>query len=137
VGEIPVIAAGSWVYGNLATWIGARDKNRAWDLLCAAKRSYDSVLAAGQLGEAPRARALAQLADCEASDWFWWPGEDNPGESVSAFEALFRSKLANLYRLLELPVPETLDEAFSTGAVEGGGNAEIGGTMRRGSATGA
>ena len=137
MGEIPVIAAGSWVYGNLATWIGARDKNRAWDLLCAAKRSYDSVLAAGQLGEAPRARALAQLADCEASDWFWWPGEDNPGESVSAFEALFRSKLANLYRLLELPVPETLDEAFSTGAVEGGGNAEIGGTMRRGSATGA
>jgi len=130
-GEIPVIAAGSWVYGNLATWIGARDKNRAWDLLCAAKTAYDTVVAAGQLGEAALARATAQLADCEASDWFWWPGEDNPGESVSAFEKLFRSKLANLYRLLELTVPESLSVAFSTGAVAGG-TAEIGGTMRRG-----
>ncbi len=133
VGELPVLAAGSWVYGNLATWIGARDKNRAWDLLCAAKTCYDSVMAAGHLGEAAGARALAQLADCEASDWFWWPGEDNPGESVSAFEALFRSKLVHLYRLLEQPVPANLATAFSTGAVAGGGNAEIGGTMRRGS----
>jgi len=133
VGEMPVIAAGSWVYGNLATWIGSRDKNSAWDLLCAAKASYDQVMAAGKLGEPARARALAQLADCEASDWFWWPGEDNPGESVSAFESLFRSKLANLYRLLELPVPASLGIAFSAGAAAGGGNAEIGGTMRRGS----
>ena len=134
VGELPKIAAGSWVYGNLATWIGARDKNLAWDLLCAAKTSYDTVMAAGRLDAATQARALAQLADCEASDWFWWPGEDNPGESVSAFESLFRSKLAHLYRLLELPVPANLGVAFSAGAAPGGGNAEIGGTMRRGSA---
>ncbi len=133
VGELPTIAAGSWVYGNLATWIGARDKNRAWDLLCAAKTSYDTVLAKGGLGDAARAQALAQLADCEASDWFWWPGEDNPSESVLAFEALFRSKLAHLYRLLDLPVPQNLGESFSAGAVSGSGTAEIGGTMRRGS----
>jgi len=55
------------------------------------------------LSDAARAQALAQLADCEASDWFWWPGEDNPGESVSAFEALFRRKLGNLYRILGQP----------------------------------
>jgi alpha-amylase/alpha-mannosidase (GH57 family) len=90
-------------------------------------------MAADRLGDADRTRAVAQLADCEASDWFWWPGEDNPGESVSAFEALFRNKLANLYRLLQLPVPASLGVAFSTGAVAGGGKAEIGGTMRRGS----
>jgi len=131
-GELPALAAGSWVYGNLATWIGARDKNRAWDLLCHAKSCYDRVLASGTLGDGARAQALAQLADCEASDWFWWPGEDNPGESVSAFEALFRRKLGNLYRLLGQPEPAELATAFSAGAAAGGGNAEIGGTMRRG-----
>ncbi|SPE33972.1 Glycoside hydrolase family 57 [Burkholderiales bacterium] len=128
VGELPVLAAGSWVYGNFATWIGAKDKNRAWDLLCEAKASYDRVIASGRLDDTVRAHALAQLADCEASDWFWWPGEDNPSESVSAFETLFRGKLAHLYRLLQLPVPESLTRAFS----KGGGNAEVGGTMRRG-----
>ncbi len=134
-GDLPVLAAGSWVYGNLATWIGARDKNRAWDLLCAAKATYDRVLAGKSLDADRRARALAQLADCEASDWFWWPGEDNPGPSVAAFEALFRAKLSNLYRLLGEPVPENLSTAFSTGARPDAGNAEIGGTMRRGMVT--
>ena len=129
VGELPVLAAGSWVYGNLATWIGAKDKNRAWDLLCEAKLSYDKVIASGRLDETLRAHATAQLADCESSDWFWWPGEDNPRESVADFESLFRSKLTNLYRLLQLPVPQSLEKAFSTG----GGDAELGGTMRRGS----
>jgi alpha-amylase/alpha-mannosidase (GH57 family) len=134
VGELATLAAGSWVYGNLATWIGSRDKNLAWDLLCAAKARYDEVLAAGQLDEAQRAQALAQLADCEASDWFWWPGDENPGESVRAFESLFRFKLSNLYRFLQSPIPDTLRVAFSAGSGPGGNSAEAGGTMRRGSA---
>jgi len=134
VGELGALAAGSWVYGNLATWIGSTDKNHAWDLLCAAKQRYDEVLAAGRLDAAQRANALAQLADCEASDWFWWPGDENPAESVAAFEALFRAKLANLYRLLQSPVPAALGKAFSAGSLPGGSRAEAGGTMRRGTA---
>jgi alpha-amylase/alpha-mannosidase (GH57 family) len=133
IGEIPFLAAGSWVYGNLATWIGSRDKNLAWDLLCAAKQRYDEVLAAGQLDDHQRSQALAQLADCEASDWFWWPGDENPSASVLAFESLFRSKLANLYRFLHSPVPEALAHSFSAGSSPGGNSAEAGGTMRRGS----
>jgi alpha-amylase/alpha-mannosidase (GH57 family) len=35
--SLPVLVAGSWVYGNLATWIGSPDKNRAWDLLLRSK----------------------------------------------------------------------------------------------------
>jgi alpha-amylase/alpha-mannosidase (GH57 family) len=132
VGDLPRLAAGSWVYGNMATWIGSRDKNHAWDLLCAAKVRYDAVIAAGQLDEVQRAAALAQLADCEASDWFWWPGDDNPSDSVSAFESLFRFKLANLYRFLRSPVPQNLGTAFSLGSGPGGSSAEVGGTMRRG-----
>lgn len=130
VGDLSTLTAGSWVHGNLATWIGARDKNAAWDLLCAAKRRYDEALAAGALDETRQAQAQAQLADCEASDWFWWPGDENPQNAVSAFESLFRAKLSNLYRLLGAPVPEELARAFSRGSESG---AEAGGTMRRGS----
>jgi alpha-amylase/alpha-mannosidase (GH57 family) len=129
-GQLTAIAAGSWVYGNLATWIGSPDKNRAWDLLCEAKEAYDRVFDGGTLGEEERAKATRQLRDCEASDWFWWPGEYNPGSSVSAFESLFRTKLANLYRLLGLDPPDSLSHSFSTG----GGEAETGGTMRRATA---
>ena len=130
IGQLSKLTAGSWVYGNFATWIGIKDKNFAWDLLCQAKTNFDHVMASGQLDDSLRAQALAQLADCEASDWFWWPGEDNPSESVSAFETLFRNKLAHLYRLMQLPVPDTLEKSFS----KGGAMAELGGTMRRGSA---
>ncbi|MCX8018172.1 MAG: glycoside hydrolase family 57 protein, partial [Rhodocyclaceae bacterium] len=38
---LPHLTAGSWVYGSLSTWIGEPAKNHAWDLLCAAKQSYD------------------------------------------------------------------------------------------------
>ena len=35
----PQLVAGSWVYGNLSTWIGSPDKNRAWDLLARPSRA--------------------------------------------------------------------------------------------------
>ena len=126
---MPALVAGSWVYGNLATWIGSPEKNRAWDLLCAAKRSFDLVAVSGRLNAQELTDATRQLADCEASDWFWWFGDYNPSESVLAFDRLYRKKLAHFYRLLKLPVPAELDVPVS----QGGGQAELGGAMRRAS----
>ena len=128
--QLERLIAGSWVYGNFATWIGSEDKNRAWDLLCAAKQSFDLVSASGRLDAERSAAAERQLADCEGSDWFWWFGDYNPGAAVASFDRLYRAKLANLYRLIELPVPEALAEPIS----HGHGNPEGGGSMRRGSA---
>jgi len=126
------LVAGSWVYGNFSTWIGSADKNRAWDLLCAAKHSYDLVSASGRLDAERSAAAERQLADCEGSDWFWWFGDYNPGPAVASFDRLYRSKLGNLYRLIGLPVPAALSEPVS----HGHGDPEGGGSMRRGSAAG-
>ena len=126
-GELATLVSGSWVYGDFSTWIGSPDKNRAWDLLCAAKTSFDHVLTSGRLSPEQQSAALRQLADCEGSDWFWWPGDYNPDETVSAFERLFRAKLANLYRILGLPAPPRLSVPFSRGA----GHPEAGGAMRR------
>ncbi|MBI3938033.1 MAG: glycoside hydrolase [Betaproteobacteria bacterium] len=126
-GELGSLVAGSWVYGTFSTWIGDADKNRAWDLLCAAKQSYDLVVPSGRLSERERASAEAQLAVCESSDWFWWFGNYNPPHTVATFDRLYRLNLTNLYAVLELAPPAQLLEPVS----RGGGSPEAGGTMRR------
>lgn len=103
------VAAGSWSHGNFADWIGSPDKNRAWDLLCAAKQSYDLVMASGRPDAVARREAARQLAACEGSDWFWWLGRAVDSDTES-FDALFRTHLSNLYRFLSLPVPAVLAE---------------------------
>ncbi|MCB5187552.1 glycoside hydrolase [Methylobacillus caricis] len=130
MGCLPAIAAGSWVYGSFSTWIGSSDKNKGWDLLCEAKKAYDSVLQAGKLSKKEQAACAHQLAICEGSDWFWWFGDYNSSLSVSSFDRLYRRNLGNLYRLLKLPVPPALSAAISTGSSDS--DAANAGTMRRG-----
>jgi alpha-amylase/alpha-mannosidase (GH57 family) len=124
---LPQLVAGSWVYGNLSTWIGSHDKNRAWDLLAKVKHSFDLVLPSGRLSLEEAEAASRQLAVCEGSDWFWWFGDYNPHDSVAVFDRLFRDNLARLYQLLKLTPPRELDEPVSRGAVD----AKTTGAMRR------
>jgi alpha-amylase/alpha-mannosidase (GH57 family) len=124
------VMAGSWVHGTLATWMGAPEKNRAWDLLCDAKLAFDRVMRVGSLGEEQQAAAGRQLALCESSDWFWWFGDYNPQDAVTQFDRLYRRQLVNLYRLLDLVPPETLSQPISMGR----GAPEHGGVMRRANA---
>ena len=126
--DLPKVAAGSWVYGSFSTWIGSADKNLAWDLLCDAKKQYDQVMQSGLLSEMESAACERQLSICEGSDWFWWFGDYNSSVSVDSFDRLYRRNLANLYRLLKLPIPQTLSQPIS----QGGGDPAVGGTMRRG-----
>ncbi len=123
------IVAGSWVYGNFATWIGSKDKNHAWDLLCVAKQSFDLVTSSGRLSKEEQDAAEKQLCSCESSDWFWWFGDYNPSNSVASFDRLFRHNLTELYRLLKLPAPSNLSDPISLGT----GSPEAGGAMRRAS----
>lgn len=120
------ICAGSWVYGTFSTWIGEPAKNRAWDLLCEAKRQYDQHV--HELEPAAKEKCQQQLALCEGSDWFWWFGDYNNAQSVQSFDQLYRRNLSNLYQLLGLTPPSHLSQPISLG----GGDAENAGTMRRG-----
>jgi alpha-amylase/alpha-mannosidase (GH57 family) len=124
------VMAGSWVHGTLATWMGAPEKNRAWDLLCDAKLAFDRVMRASSLNEEQRVAAGRQLALCESSDWFWWFGDYNPQDAVTQFDRLYRRQLVNLYRLLDLAPPESLSQPISMGR----GAPEHGGVMRRANA---
>lgn len=125
--HLPILKAGSWVYGSFSTWIGDEDKNKAWDLLVEAKQSFDEVMASGKLSSKEQEAAIQQLAVCEGSDWFWWFGDYNPSDSVRDFDQLYRRHLRRLYEMLQEPVPESLDIPIS----QGGGNMENSGTMRR------
>jgi alpha-amylase/alpha-mannosidase (GH57 family) len=121
------VVAGSWVHGTLATWMGDPAKNRGWDLLCEAKLAFDRVMASGTLDAAQRLAAERQLALCESSDWFWWFGDYNPADAVSQFDSLYRRQLVVLYRLLDLPAPESIAQPIAVGR----GTPEHGGVMRR------
>lgn len=116
------LVAGSWVYGTFSTWIGEKDKNRAWDMLIEAKATFDRVMAEGRLSTAESEQAELQMATCEGSDWFWWFGDYNPGGTVSDFESLFRNQLGYLYQILGEKPPEYLSEVFT----QGGGDPTLG-----------
>jgi alpha-amylase/alpha-mannosidase (GH57 family) len=126
---LPRVSAGSWVHGTLATWIGDAANNRAWDLLCDAKETYDRIMREME-DPARRAAAGRQLALCEGSDWFWWFGDYNPADAVSQFDRLYRRQLLALYRRLDLTPPAVLALPIATGS----GMPEHGGVMRRANA---
>jgi len=126
---LPTLVAGSWVYGTFSTWIGDKEKNCAWDMLCAAKHSFDLVMQSARLTDEEKVKACRQLASCESSDWFWWFGDYNPAHSVASFDQLFRQNLINLYHLLKLPIPSSVLEPIS----KGGWQVEASGAMRRSS----
>lgn len=122
------VVSGSWVSGNLATWIGDEAKTRGWELLIEAKHAFDKASEAGEIGPEQLTAAEEQLRICEGSDWCWWFGDYNPGDAVRDFEHLYRQHLMKLYALIGVPAPASLSKTIS----EGGGEAEGGGAMRRG-----
>jgi alpha-amylase/alpha-mannosidase (GH57 family) len=121
------LVAGSWVYGTFTTWIGDEDKNRAWDMLGEAKKIYDKVLNKKKFTSQQIQELEKQLAICEGSDWFWWFGDYNPGETVSDFEQLFRCQLSYLFELLGEPKPDYLSKVFAFGS----GSPVQGGVMKK------
>jgi alpha-amylase/alpha-mannosidase (GH57 family) len=101
------LVAGSWIYGNLATWIGHPEKNRAWDFLSSA-RSFLATFV--KTGDEERAReAFREMLIAEGSDWFWWYGDDHSSENAAEFDALFRNHVKNVYLLAGEPCPAELD----------------------------
>lgn len=94
--------SGSWVDGSFTTWIGDPAKNRAWDLLTAARQ----VLANHpEATEETNPEAWEALYAAEGSDWFWWFGEGHTSNQDAMFDQLFREHLAALYQALNEPIP--------------------------------
>lgn len=95
---------GSWINGIFATWIGHPEKTAAWRLLA---RVRDAIDSAG----APRPPALL-LA--EASDWFWWLGDDNPTELAPLYDEIYRRHLADACRQAKVEPPVEIAQPLKT-----------------------
>jgi hypothetical protein len=104
-GRLAHLRAGSWIGSSFTTWIGHPEKNKAWNLLAAARQHAGRRLENGLEGSA----VFASLAAAEGSDWFWWFGEDHSSEQDAIFDASFRDLLRNVYQGLAIDPPAELD----------------------------
>jgi len=108
------LATGSWIGGNLETWIGEAEQNRAWEVL----RRVREELVAWQ-GATPGAGfdvledAWRHIYIAEGSDWFWWYYSRNvsgQGAVLRPFDRAFRQHLSRVYYAIGRPVPPWLTE---------------------------
>ncbi len=107
------LSTGSWIRGDLETWIGEEDQNRAWECLARTREQLVSCMASPSVDPSTSARAWEEIYIAEGSDWFWWYySRNNPGEE-NFFDHEFRTHLGNVYRLLGLSVPIWLRRPIS------------------------
>jgi alpha-amylase/alpha-mannosidase (GH57 family) len=105
---LQTVAAGSWIYGCLTTWIGHPEKNAAWEALSTARNEF-ARLERDIKDPQKRSRAFQEVLIAEGSDWFWWYGDDHQTENAAELDLLFRSHLKNIYRQLGQPHPVGFD----------------------------
>jgi alpha-amylase/alpha-mannosidase (GH57 family) len=120
--ELTHIFPGSWVDATFDIWIGAEEDNRAWEHLLRARRTYDQALRSPRSSSIPQeAKQLAweELLIAEGSDWCWWYGPEHSSINRAEFDQLYRSHLANVYRLLGEKVPPGLNESILKGSETG------------------
>lgn len=97
------LAAGSWINGEFNTWIGQREKNRAWELIFITKRDYEHHKES--IDSAAKAKISEHFLAAESSDWFWWYGDDHYTEFGLEYDMLFRSHLISIYDLIKITPP--------------------------------
>lgn len=103
---LPKLHSGSWISSDFTTWIGEPTKNRAWDHLSNARAALESCAGLGLRGWE---QAREEIYVAEGSDWFWWFGEGHNSGQDELFDYQFRLHLQNVYRLLEMSVPDALN----------------------------
>jgi alpha-amylase/alpha-mannosidase (GH57 family) len=102
------VPVGSWIAPDLSIWVGHPEKNRAWSELRRARARYEDVARDGAWPAERLAQAREEIRTAEASDWFWWYGDDHQSAHKEEFDSLFRSHLIRAYSLLGWAAPAAL-----------------------------
>ncbi len=95
---------GSWINGIFATWIGHPEKTAAWKLLAEVRGAIEKA-------GVPRPPSLLTA---EASDWFWWLGDDNPTELAPLYDEIYRRHLADACAQAGISPPATIEIPLKT-----------------------
>jgi alpha-amylase/alpha-mannosidase (GH57 family) len=109
--SLPWLHTGSWIGGDLSTWIGDRAHGLAWDALHRA-RDHVARCAAPATSPAHSAAAVQEawhhIRIVEGSDWFWWFGDRHHTELDHVWDAGFRRHLREAYQVLGATPPPDL-----------------------------
>jgi alpha-amylase/alpha-mannosidase (GH57 family) len=103
--EIPRLATGSWINGNLETWIGEDTQNRGWEYLGRTREALAEAAESGTVSKERLERARRSMMAAEGSDWFWWYYSHNVSDQDDLFDGLFRQHIARVYKELGQAVP--------------------------------
>jgi alpha-amylase/alpha-mannosidase (GH57 family) len=108
-GTLARLATGSWIAGDLTTWIGDPEHNRAWEALARTRAHLVQHAASAPDAQPALARAWRALYTAEGSDWFWWYSHRNRSDQDAIFDRLFRHDLAAVFEALGHPIPGWLE----------------------------
>ncbi len=106
------ISSGSWINRNFKLWVDEPVKDLAWTYLKRVRQDFSEFVKREPLNPNIEA-ARKELFICEGSDWFWWYGEPNDSGRDNIFDFIFRTRLKNIYRYLDLDTPKYLDEPLT------------------------
>lgn len=117
--QIKKLFPGSWISHNFAVWIGHSEDNKAWDLLGAVRDELAAFEKATPGFDQDKLKlAWKEIMIAEGSDWCWWFGPDHVGPNNDDFDRLFRSHLANVYRLTDREPPPELFQPVRTSFID-------------------
>ncbi len=114
--RLDTLATGSWINGDLTTWIGDPEHTAAWSLLRDTRQVLQAQAEAWKHNHGRQEalhRAWHHIHVAEASDWFWWYSHRNVSDQDSLFDALFRENLSRVYQILSRPLPEVMTQPIS------------------------
>ncbi len=108
--ELTHLRAGSWINGNFGIWIGNPEENKAWNAIDEAARTINSSPSKDNISDETR----KFLRKAQASDAFWWYGDDHFTEEKPEFDRIFRNHLIQVYRSLGRRIPSYLQGTLLT-----------------------
>ena len=110
--SIPKLYSGSWINHNFAIWIGDAEDLQGWKYLLETRRFLKSVSLHPEqypnITPEKLQQAWENIHIAEGSDWFWWFGPEHASSLDTQFDALFRTHLINVYKVLGQPIPDYL-----------------------------
>ncbi len=109
--RIEKLFSGSWINHDFYIWVGHSEDRRAWEYVYRTREDLvNAQQQKGASGGMAFERAWEELYIAEGSDWFWWYGDDHNSGNDEAFDSLFRTHLANVYKFIGQPAPYFLSE---------------------------
>jgi alpha-amylase/alpha-mannosidase (GH57 family) len=115
-GTLARLATGSWIRGDLTTWIGDAEHNRAWEAL---GRTRAHLVARDREDSGQPSTAWQALYAAEGSDWFWWYSHRNSSQQDALFDRLFRHTLGAVYEAVGDEPPAWLAEPITRAVAVG------------------